>query len=248
MHVFEKYFVIVLIVLGGANVLSAQPSIKEAAPTKINHYLNAGVRYTRIYNDYEIIKQFPHEEVGFGYLLKYTFVKNISIAGGLNVGLKTKRDPYFEKLPDGTQIIEIKYLSDFKTLNFILDMDNTLNSRNFFIEIPLLASVEIIPKLSLRLGGVYRYFFSKQEDSVIFYTRNNLLSNKREFSVLMDVIYEMGNRYSIGLNYSYGLTNLMKGYNYGYIDSQGLTWEGGGHANNTSLGISLQYQLTKRSN
>lgn len=245
MVIKRKYFIVVAILSYSCSILLAQQPLEKKDVNKFTTHINTGIRYASIIHDYETDKRFPHAELSTGFVFNYAVVQRFSISGGINFGMKIKRSPYFKNNPFGILYIEPEYRNLPVTHGFIRSMDNTLDNRHVFIETPLLISVKIISGASLTLGGVYRFYLPQQEETSILF-REDYLNRRSEFGGLLGFNYKIGDRYGLSLDYYYGLTNLI--YKLLYSLNTLASTEEGSQAHNTSLGISIQYKLAKKSN
>lgn len=125
--------------------------------------------------------------------------KYFELKSGLNLGLKVKRKSYF--FGPSKQFTNEPWV--------MRSLDEAASSRNhFFVEIPLTLQYNL-PNTRIRLkGGLNFRFWVPNNDSV------DVLTGRPEIGMLGGVSYNLYKRISIGLEYYYGLTNILRGYYY----------------------------------
>ncbi|MCW5912070.1 MAG: hypothetical protein KIT62_13430 [Cyclobacteriaceae bacterium] len=125
--------------------------------------------------------------------------KYFDLKSGLNIGLKVKRKSYF--FGPSRQFTYKPWV--------MLSLDEAASNRNhLFIDIPLSLQFNY-PKYRLGLkGGLNFRFWAPNDKSV------DVLTGRSEIGMLGGISYNLIKRINIGLEYYYGLTDILGGSYY----------------------------------
>ncbi len=136
--------------------------------------------------------KFPAMDMRIGAGTSYRFNDYLEARTRLVFGLKRKRESV--NTPGQPVVIGSPYFS----------LDETVVNDHYFWEVPLLLQFNLPhPQFGLRVGPSFRSFFPNNDNV-------DLLTARKELSMIGGIYYRLGKHLSIGLDYNSGMTVIYK--------------------------------------
>lgn len=184
---------------------------KFRASKKFDLGLLFGIGNSYFTHNVDTEKSFPHAEIKTGIIVKKKLIKSLSIKTGLNLGLKLRRKPYYTYYGFAV-LIDQEDFNNLSIVDFVQNMDKTLNRKHGFIELPLSVQLNLLKKLSISVGGNFRWYFPKEQ---INYFDLDYISGHEDYGILTGFSYLISNKVSLGFDYYHGLNKIYSNYDIG---------------------------------
>ncbi len=135
--------------------------------------------------------KFPSLEVRVGGSVEYRLADNFFVEGNANFGVRAKREPFNK--PGQPYAFGAPFSS----------LDEVSSSRDhYFYEIPLrLVYLFPHPKIGIKAGMNYRFFFPNNDDV-------DFLTNRGEFGIIGGLFYRLNHKMNVGVDGYHGLTQI----------------------------------------
>jgi hypothetical protein len=156
---------------------------------RFNAFIGAG--YSTFQTNIPAPYKFTSPEFRLGAGVSKPVSKVFEVRGRLSFGAKIKREAYNK--PGQPYLVGPPFL----------ELDEVASSRNhYFIEVPVFLQFNLPnPKIGIRVGGNYRFFFPNNKDV-------DFLTFRGDLGIVTGACWRMNDNISIGVDFLFGVTKV----------------------------------------
>ena len=166
-----------------------------------NHCITTGLNYSWLKCNTGNFGLYNYE-TNLGYSLNHYFSKKINIQIQALAGIKIKKPYDFRFDSDGKRTYKDNY-DDREYVLFIIDeFDKLLSINHYYFELPVSLGYWIIPKLELRAGYSYRYYFGTSDNTYDFFLNNH------ESAILGGMDFKISKKVNVGSTFFLSSTKI----------------------------------------
>jgi hypothetical protein len=166
-------------------------STKDEMKNHTYHSIKTGLNYGWLKNNVGKFGLYNYE-FNLGYSANHYFLRKFNVQIQALAGIKIKKPYDYRFDQDGKRTSHDKY-DDILFVSIIVDeYDKLLSSNHYYFELPITLGFWIFPKLELRAGYSYRYYFGSSDNNRDFFNNNH------EGGIITGLNYKISEKVSIG--------------------------------------------------
>jgi hypothetical protein len=171
--------------------LAQSDSKKDEIKNPIYHSIKAGLNYGWLKHNVGNFGLYNYE-CNLGYSANHFFLKKFNLQIQALAGIKIKKPYDYRFDNDGKRTSRDLYDDPFYVIIVVDEFDKLLSTNHYYFELPISLGFWIIPKLEIRAGYAFRYYFGTLNDTRDFFINNH------EGGIITGLNYRISEKVSLG--------------------------------------------------
>jgi hypothetical protein len=181
--------------------ITQSDSKKDEIKNRTYHSIKTGLNYGWLKNSVGNFGLYNYE-FNLGYSATHYFFKKFNVEIQALAGIKINK-PYDYRFDNvGKRTYRDKYDDQAYVLFVVDEFDKLLSTNHYYFELPISLGFLLIPKLEIRAGYAYRYYFGTLNDTHDFFINNH------EGGIISGLNYTISEKVSIGSNLFLSTTKI----------------------------------------
>lgn len=166
-------------------------SKKDEINNRTHHSIKTGLNYGWLKTNVGNFGLYNYE-FNLGYSANHYFLRKFNVQIQALAGIKIKKPYDYRFDNDGKRTSRDKYDDPLYVMSVVDEFDKLLSTNHYYFELPISLGFLIIPKLEIRAGYAYRYYFGTLNDTRDFFINNH------EGGIITGLNYKISEKVSIG--------------------------------------------------
>jgi hypothetical protein len=171
--------------------IAQSDSKKDEIKNRTHHSIKTGLNYGWLKNNVGDFGLYNYE-LTLGYSANHYFLKKFNVQIQALAGIKIKKPYDYRFDNDGKRTSRDKYDDPLYVMSVVDEFDKLLSTNHYYFELPISLGFWIIPKLEIRAGYAYRYYFGTFNNTRDFFINNH------EGGIISGLNYKISEKVSIG--------------------------------------------------